>query len=717
MAELLEPCTGWLEKKTGGKEEQEASKKKSIGQMRKKWDRRYCVILPSGATGAGGQMMYFKADQDWQKGKQPKGILNLEDAELLLADSTVELEFAVRCTKPPASKGGGLALAFPSRVYVFRAANPAERERFVGVLRGMIPKVQEGVDRRRLSAGLTTTMRYTQGFEEDAAEDEYNQKGGGAKQVAKQRKEWFAFFRAQKKRQVVKDAPHPELVMERPPLALCRAGIPPQYRGQIWTILSGSAALRYANAGTYGELCGRSEPAAGELKEETDVQIEKDLSRTFAENTEMQQGERVSELRRLLRAYAIYDPEVGYCQSLNFIAAILMLYMKEEEAFWTLVCVVQTLLPVGYYTDGMQGLRADHRVLQELVAKKLPALFTHLAQLDVPLEAVSTQWLMCMYLNVLPMNSVLRIWDAIFAEGSGVLMRVAVGLLKQHEAELLACTDHADAFMILQDMTKGDIDCERLMATAFSDKLIGAFPPTEMDELRKRGAEGIRAEDAAASEAKAAREAEKLAAAQAKAEVAARVAAAAGGELRMDLRPELGVEQLSFTEVPGSPAPDTSDAQLLGEAPGGGEAGTPAAEGAGVGFALEEELARGREEEEDSDDAPTPREELPELARWLAERGHSAQLGAIEEAMVQAQVPGGEIVALLSGMDQAELAQFIASCAQQQQAAAATSSAPEPEPEPEPEPPPPSSRAGEGLGAGGAEEGVPPAAAEQWDDV
>ena len=121
-------------------------------------------------------------------------------------------------------------------------------------------------------------------------------------------------------------------------------------------------------------------------------------------------------------------------------------------------------------------------------------------------------------------------------------------------------------------------------ATAFSEKLIGAFPPTEMDELRKRGAEGIRAEDAAASEAKAAREAEKLAAAQAKAEVAARVAAAAGGELRMDLRPELGVEQLSFTEVPGSPAPDTSDAQLLGEAPGGGEAGTPAAEGAGVGF-------------------------------------------------------------------------------------------------------------------------------------
>jgi hypothetical protein len=119
-------------------------------------------------------------------------------------------------------------------------------------------------------------------------------------------------------------------------------------------------------------------------------------------------------------SYAVYDPVVGYCQSLNFIAAILMLYMKEEQAFWTLTTVVQNTLPAGYYTDGMQGLRADHRVLTALFAQKMPALHAHLTALDVPLEPVSTQWLMCMYLNVLPMNSVLRIWDAIFCEGSTV---------------------------------------------------------------------------------------------------------------------------------------------------------------------------------------------------------------------------------------------------------------------------------------------------------
>ena len=93
--------------------------------------------------------------------------MNLEEAELLLGDSGEELEFAIRCTLPPQSQGGGHALAFPSRVYVLRATTVAERTAFVDVLRQIILKVQEGVDRGRLSSGATTTLRYTQGFHDD----------------------------------------------------------------------------------------------------------------------------------------------------------------------------------------------------------------------------------------------------------------------------------------------------------------------------------------------------------------------------------------------------------------------------------------------------------------------------------------------------------------------------------------------------------------------
>ena len=70
---------------------------------------------------------------------------------------------------------------------------------------------------------------------------------------------------------------------------------------------------------------------------------------------------RITLAYQLLRAYAAYDTEVGYCQSLNYLAAILMLYMDEEGAFWALQRTVQWALLVGYYTNGMVGLRTGHQ--------------------------------------------------------------------------------------------------------------------------------------------------------------------------------------------------------------------------------------------------------------------------------------------------------------------------------------------------------------------
>jgi len=45
-----------------------------------------------------------------------------------------------------------------------------------------------------------------------------------------------------------------------------------------------------------------------------------------------------SRLRRVLKAYSTYDREIGYCQGMNFIAAMFLTLMSEEQAFWMLVC-------------------------------------------------------------------------------------------------------------------------------------------------------------------------------------------------------------------------------------------------------------------------------------------------------------------------------------------------------------------------------------------
>lgn len=46
-------------------------------------------------------------------------------------------------------------------------------------------------------------------------------------------------------------------------------------------------------------------------------------------------------LRRVLRAYSLYDEEVGYCQGMGFIVAMFLTYVGEEEAFWMLVKIMK----------------------------------------------------------------------------------------------------------------------------------------------------------------------------------------------------------------------------------------------------------------------------------------------------------------------------------------------------------------------------------------
>jgi Rab-GTPase-TBC domain len=66
-------------------------------------------------------------------------------------------------------------------------------------------------------------------------------------------------------------------------------------------------------------------------------------------------------LRRVLRAYSYYDPEVGYCQGMNFIAGMFLTLMSEEEAFWLLVGAY--FIGCGVEYDDVKSPNFMHRSL------------------------------------------------------------------------------------------------------------------------------------------------------------------------------------------------------------------------------------------------------------------------------------------------------------------------------------------------------------------
>jgi len=139
---------------------------------------------------------------------------------------------------------------------------------------------------------------------------------------------------------------------------------------------------------------------------------------------------RQRELFRVLKAYSILNSEeIGYCQAQAPVAAMLLMHMPAEEAFWCLVAICQRYLP-GYYNEGLEAILIEGDVLEYLLEKVAPSVHRHLTKQHLDPVLYMVEWFMCIYVRTLPWPSVLRVWDIFFCEGVEVLFRVGLVLLK-----------------------------------------------------------------------------------------------------------------------------------------------------------------------------------------------------------------------------------------------------------------------------------------------
>jgi Rab-GTPase-TBC domain len=83
-------------------------------------------------------------------------------------------------------------------------------------------------------------------------------------------------------------------------------------------------------------------------------------------------------LGRVLKAYAIYEPEVGYCQGMGFLVALLLMYMQEEDAFWCLVQICDGYDMYNIFRAGLPKVIECLYVFERLLHHFLPKLNSHL---------------------------------------------------------------------------------------------------------------------------------------------------------------------------------------------------------------------------------------------------------------------------------------------------------------------------------------------------
>ncbi|XP_073206435.1 growth hormone-regulated TBC protein 1 isoform X2 [Lepidochelys kempii] len=219
------------------------------------------------------------------------------------------------------------------------------------------------------------------------------------------------------------------------------------------------------------ELCTSYAPtfsATPGLTERAYHSIDTDMNRTFPDNVQFRKTADPclqQTLYNVLVAYGHHNKTVGYCQGMNFIAGYLILITKnEEESFWLLDALIGRILP-DYYSPEMMGLKTDQEVLGELVRKKVPAVAELIDRHGVMWTLIVSRWFICLFIDILPVETVLRIWDCLFYEGSKIIFRVALALIKQHQAFILEATNLPDVCDKFKQITRGTFvtECHSFM--------------------------------------------------------------------------------------------------------------------------------------------------------------------------------------------------------------------------------------------------------------
>ena len=161
--------------------------------------------------------------------------------------------------------------------------------------------------------------------------------------------------------------------------ARIRAGVPEAVRGFVWKLMAaGRAAADFRTEGQYARLAAQQDGPHAEWF----AQIDKDVPRTMTDHIYFRPPGRSGQeaLTRVLRAYAALNPQLGYTQGMSSYAAVLLLYMTEEDAFWTFATLMDRCTLEGLFTTGFPYLHDCYDAWQKLLHKRLPRLDKHITK-------------------------------------------------------------------------------------------------------------------------------------------------------------------------------------------------------------------------------------------------------------------------------------------------------------------------------------------------
>ena len=210
-----------------------------------------------------------------------------------------------------------------------------------------------------------------------------------------------------------------------------RKGIPDNLRSYVWQLFAGKDKL--VKKGLFEKL--DKEP----IDENSELSIIKDLDRTYplCQLFKEKYGKGQRNLFRVLSNYSKYNKNIGYVQGLGYLAALFLIYMDEESAFYMLHAVIKNYEMEGLYLPGFPDLKKKFYVLLNLEKKFIPEIYNILKRDEALPSFYASEWFMCLFCKNLKPNILVRIIDVFLYEGYKVIYRFAIAFLKMKENDFI----------------------------------------------------------------------------------------------------------------------------------------------------------------------------------------------------------------------------------------------------------------------------------------
>ncbi|OQV13540.1 Ecotropic viral integration site 5-like protein [Hypsibius exemplaris] len=211
---------------------------------------------------------------------------------------------------------------------------------------------------------------------------------------------------------------------------MVRQGIPPTYRPIVWQLMCqiyGAPEVR----DKYYAFLGQSSPC--------EKLIARDIARTYPNHEYFKEKDGLGQggLYNVMKAYSLYDREVGYCQGSAFIVGLLLTIMNEEETFCVLVKLMSEYRLRELFKPNMTELGLCMYQLECLVQEMIPDLYVHFQSQSFHTSTYASSWFLTLFSTNLPMEQARRVMDVFISEGMDAVFRVAIAILQHFRAHLL----------------------------------------------------------------------------------------------------------------------------------------------------------------------------------------------------------------------------------------------------------------------------------------